>query len=98
MRQRDDDQETLVLGGATFLIRVQYRQNASWQGTIQWLDQKASLPFRSTLEMMMLIQEALDKAEVSGADSPMVSWQDKRAPAKITGNPPLRRLPAGGDR
>lgn len=77
MKRHGDEHQPLVLGGATFLIRVQYRQNASWQGTIQWLDKKTSMPFRSTLEMMMLIQEALEKAEVSGADSPLFSWEGK---------------------
>lgn len=25
---------------ASFLIQVQFRQNATWQGSIQWLDKK----------------------------------------------------------
>lgn len=44
---------------ASFLVRIQYRQNASWQGTIQWLEEKKTRRFRSELEMMMLIHEAV---------------------------------------
>ncbi|UWG98581.1 hypothetical protein LPY66_07260 [Dehalobacter sp. DCM] len=54
---------------ASFLIRIQYRQNASWQGTIQWLDQKKTRKFRSELELMMLINEA--------TQTNLVSWKNK---------------------
>lgn len=58
---------------ATFVVQVQFRQNASWQGTIQWLDQKKTLKFRSTLEMLKLMDEAVcaekESAQASG-------WQD----------------------
>lgn len=77
MRQQEEAQHGTVLGGSTFLIRVQYRQNASWQGTIQWLDQKRTVPFRSMLEMMMLIQDALDQAGVAGDTPEFATWEDK---------------------
>lgn len=54
---------------ASFLIRIQYRQNASWQGTIQWLDQKKTKKFRSELELMMLINEA--------THTNLISWKNK---------------------
>lgn len=47
-------------GGSTFLVRVLFRQNATWQGTMQWLDEKKSKPFRSLLEMVVLMEEALN--------------------------------------
>ncbi len=59
-----------------FLVRIQFRQNASWQGTIQWLDSEKTRTFRSFLEMTMLIQEALDKAE-PGEPGKFRSWDDK---------------------
>lgn len=77
MKERVDGQQTVVLGGATFVIRVQYRQHASWQGTIKWLDQQTSMPFRSILEMMLLIQEALDQTDGPGAAPVHASWKDK---------------------
>lgn len=51
----------LRLGGESFLIRVQYKENTSWQGTIHWLEERKSHTFRSLLELIMLLQEALDK-------------------------------------
>lgn len=48
------------MGPASFLIQVQFRQNATWQGSIQWLDQKKTQRFRSTLELIQLMDSALD--------------------------------------
>jgi hypothetical protein len=44
---------------ANFLIQVQYRHNSSWQGRIVWLDTKKTVVFRSFMELVMLMQEAL---------------------------------------
>ncbi len=42
----------------TFYVRVHFRQHASWQGSIQWLEGKKSVFFRSLLEMTTLMLEA----------------------------------------
>ena len=47
----------------TFMVQVQYRQNASWQGTIRWLEGDEEKPFRSALELIKLMDGA-----VSGQD------------------------------
>jgi len=44
---------------AVFLLHVQFRQNSTWQGTLEWLAQKKTKRFRSELEMIGLIAEAL---------------------------------------
>lgn len=44
---------------ATFVVHVKYQQNTTWQGSIQWLDRKKSQQFRSTLELIKLMDEAL---------------------------------------
>lgn len=44
---------------ATFLIQVEYRQNATWQGHIVWVDKNEKKPFRSVLELLMLMNSAL---------------------------------------
>jgi predicted Rdx family selenoprotein len=62
---------------ASFLIRIQYRQNASWQGTIQWLEEKKTRQFRSELEMMMLINEAAEKANLKKDHAKLSSWENK---------------------
>ena len=45
----------------TFVIHVRYRQNATWQGEIKWIDQNKSQYFRSSLEMLKLMDMALDE-------------------------------------
>ena len=47
---------------ATFAIRIQYRNNASWQGTIKWIEGDAEECFRSVLELFWLLDSAM-KAE-----------------------------------
>ena len=44
---------------ATFYVYVQYRQNASWQGTLVWKEKEREVEFRSALEMIMLVDNAL---------------------------------------
>ncbi len=48
---------------ATFIIQVQFRQNASWQGTITWAEKKKTMRYRSTLEMLKLMDEALSEQD-----------------------------------
>ena len=57
---------------ATFVINVLYRQNASWQGTINWLNEGKTQSFRSTLELIRLMDSAL----LSGAEVEVVDWTD----------------------
>ena len=44
----------------TFIIRVQHRQNSSWQGRITWMEQDKTINFRSVWEMVKLIENAVD--------------------------------------
>lgn len=46
---------------ATFRIRVIFRQNASWQGTIYWLEEEKEEKFRSVLELILLMDGVLEK-------------------------------------
>lgn len=55
------DEELLKRHGdlGTFIIRVQHRQHSSWQGVATWTDKQKTVPFRSALELMKLIDGAL---------------------------------------
>lgn len=55
---------------ATFVVHIQYRQNATWQGKVTWADKKKSCNFRSALELLKLIDSALEDEEQNeaGAD------------------------------
>ena len=48
--------------GATFLLHVQYRQNSTWQGTLEWLEGKQRVTFRSTLELIQLMEQVVGAA------------------------------------
>ena len=44
---------------ATFVVQVQFRQNATWQGTVTWAEKNETRHFRSTLELIRLMDESL---------------------------------------
>ena len=43
----------------TFIVYVQYRQNSDWQGEISWQERQHVRRFRSTLDLIKLITNAL---------------------------------------
>lgn len=45
---------------ATFMIRLLFRQNASWQGSVTWCEGRMEESFRSVLELLLLMDSALD--------------------------------------
>ena len=57
MNKRDNPQNN------TFIVRVENQQNGTWQGKIIWADEKRTEYFRSMLEMLKLMEEAM---EISG--------------------------------
>lgn len=44
---------------ATFSLRVLFRQNTSWQGSLAWLEGKREESFRSVLELLLLLDSAI---------------------------------------
>ena len=56
----------------TFEITVRYMQNATWQGSIHWADTDRTQFFRSELEMLALMEEALAD---TGFDPGLLNWQ-----------------------
>lgn len=65
----DDSAEVLPAGTdskkplASFEISILFRQNASWQGSIVWLEKGLASEFRSVLEMIFLIDGVLSGNE-----------------------------------
>ena len=44
---------------ATFAVRILFRQHTSWQGSVTWLEKRSEQPFRSVLELILLMDSAL---------------------------------------
>lgn len=55
--------KNLKIGGVNFLISVYHQEGHSWQGSIQWLDTGKKLHFRSELELINLIQSAIQSSQ-----------------------------------
>jgi len=55
------DKELLEKHGylETFIVRVQHRQNNTWQGRITWADRDKTVTFRSIWEMVHLMENAI---------------------------------------
>lgn len=71
------DEEILSKHGdiGTFIVRVQHRQNSSWQGRLTWMEQDKTLSFRSVWEMIKLIESAVDTvSEQEDDDDEDTSW------------------------
>ncbi len=60
------DEELLSKHGdiGTFIVRVQHRQNSSWQGRITWMEEDRTIQFRSVWELIKLIESAVDSVSL----------------------------------
>lgn len=47
----------------TFIVHINSRQHATWQGEVVWAEKNKSMNFRSALELMKLVEGALDSNE-----------------------------------
>lgn len=47
----------------TFVVRVLYRQNNTWQGEILWAEQNEKRYFRSVLELIEFMNSAVERGE-----------------------------------
>lgn len=54
---------------ATFQVRVIFRQNASWQGSVRWAETGLTRDFRSALELLFLLDDALAEDGVPWLES-----------------------------
>ncbi len=71
-----DKDEMSLSQESTFLIKVYFRQNNTWQGRIEWLEGGQSISFRSLLEMLTLMREASETSAFPG-ETNFRQWTDK---------------------
>jgi hypothetical protein len=74
VRSQKRSQKNKVARDASFLVRVLFRRNASFQGIVQWLETNKKRNFRSSLELVTLMQEAMEDAGVPEKDYTLRSW------------------------
>ena len=60
---------------SSFVVKVHYNENATWQGEIQWLEGEASVRFRSMQEMIWLMQDAMSKTS-KFETAPTITWDE----------------------
>jgi len=77
------DEELLMKHGdlGSFIIRVQHRQNSSWQGRITWVEKNQTLYFRSVWEMMKLIENAISTVAPDENEGPDPVWETMSEPS-----------------
>ena len=71
-----NDEELLQKHGdlGTFIVRVQHRQNSSWQGRITWMERDKTINFRSVWEMVKLIESAVESTDTSTDEEERTTW------------------------
>jgi hypothetical protein len=75
MTGNSDDVKNQITGGQTFVVDIKYRQNHTWQGVVKWVEQKKELPFRSALELIKLMDSAMEETEPEKNED-VLKWQD----------------------
>jgi len=58
----------------TFEVSIKFLKNATWQGQILWIEKDQEQIFRSVLEMLKLMDEAL--AEGIAEEEDTVGWSN----------------------
>ena len=52
--------EKIIRNLVSFLIKIMDQQNGTWQGSVTWVEEQREQHFRSALELLKLIDGALD--------------------------------------
>lgn len=71
------DKELLSKHGdiGTFIVRVQHRQNSTWQGRITWTEEDKTLNFRSIWEMIHLMESAMSSIDEKAEHVKLQEWE-----------------------
>lgn len=48
-----------AIKNSSFLIKIKYNQHSTIQGSVQWLEKKETVFFRSLMELFLLLKEAV---------------------------------------
>ncbi len=56
------------MNSETFIVNIKCRENATWQGKVTWAQKSKTKYFRSTLELIKMLNGAMDDADTSPED------------------------------
>jgi hypothetical protein len=57
----------------SFLVKIKYRQNSSWQGTVQWIETGKTQNFKSCLELIRLMDIAVT-SDKENEENNKIDW------------------------
>lgn len=63
--------------GDRFVVDIRYRENSTWQGEVLWVDQNRQCSFRSALELLKLIDGALESESAQKISKGERAWEKK---------------------
>lgn len=75
MENSNINHEKRSASDVSFLVRIIFRRNASFQGVVHRLDNNKKRSFRSSMELVALMQEAMSEIGVPETDYTLRSWK-----------------------
>ena len=66
MNIKEKKKDEKISCSSTFLVKVIFTRNASMQGYVQWKEKEKTLPFRSCMELLHLMEGSLELANQEG--------------------------------
>lgn len=52
-----------MAAGKTVIVKILEEQNNTWQGTVTWVETGRTVPFRSVLELIRLMDSAVEEKD-----------------------------------
>lgn len=52
-----------MAAGKTVIVKILEEQNCTWQGTVTWVETGETVPFRSVLELIRLMDSAVGEKQ-----------------------------------
>lgn len=60
--------------GDTFIVNIKNSQNHTWQGTVKWVERQEEVPFRSAIELIKLMDSALEISDEENSGEYLKKW------------------------
>lgn len=60
--------------GDTFIVNIKNSQNHTWQSTVKWVERQEEIPFRSAIELIKLMDSALEISDEENSGEYLKKW------------------------